>query len=138
MGTRASFWIGDPATNEREWLGCIAFDGHRENFKSFALIKTAQEFRDEIERLSKDRDDFAFPSKGWPFPWKDDIFMTDRTYAYFNGKVNIARFHEPFIPMSEAIIDHPLMEDDPNHKKVSSNLDYDPSQPDSIMFMRSK
>jgi hypothetical protein len=29
---------------------------------------------------------FARPGEGWPYPWADDIFLTDFTYAFLDGK----------------------------------------------------
>lgn len=90
MGTRASFWIGDPRQAESEWVGCKSHDTYPENpyIRAILRAKSEEQFREAVRRLSEiDPEDFDTPEQGWPFPWVDDIFLTDYTYAYFNGNV---------------------------------------------------
>lgn len=133
MGTRASFWIGNPTDLEnREWLGCIAWDGHPENM---SCSSSEESFRGFVAGLST-REDFATPDKGWPFPWADDIFVTDFTYAFFDGKVMAACFHCGFVPLEEAQKDDFEWPDkDTLPKGIPAPKPYDRSQPDSIMII---
>ena len=139
MGTRAAFWIGDPRQlDAREWLGCKAWDGYPDspNIRPILLAKSEKEFRKYVGELAK-QDDFAKPDGGWPYPWKNDIFLTDFTYAWIDRQVKVARFYSPFVTVAEC--DSPGFEfgdDDPTMKGVSSGKDYDTSQPDSIMILR--
>jgi hypothetical protein len=136
MGTRASFWIGDPVNlDDREWLGCIAWDGHVKNFPEFIGVTTEDEFRQHVHRLSESREGFAHPDKGWPFPWDNDIFLTDRTYAFFNGHVNVCVFHYKFWPIDQYLICDDIGPEIETHKNVPAPSQYNPKQPDSIMFL---
>lgn len=135
MGTRASFWIGDPRDLEhREWLGCVAWDGYEWcEDNDWSRISTEVEFRSAIAIVKEERDDFADPMRGgWPFPWVDDIFLTDVTYAFFNGAVWYTWFYAPFVEVGEEQPeDHP---DDPSMRGVPSpSAEWDRSQPDSIL-----
>lgn len=139
MGTRASFWIGDPTDLEkRKWLGCIAWGGHPENFEHFAPMDDTQ-FMGTVEEMSRTRKDFATPTKGWPFPWHDDIFLTDVTYAYFDGAVQVCWFHKPFqsllVYLTDTTEEDEEPKDDPRHKKVPAPVAYDRTQPDSIIIV---
>lgn len=138
MGTRAAFWIGNPVDlGTREWLGCVAWDGYPSEFAQLAEITTAPEFRAAIDATATIRSDFADPTKGgWPFPWNDDIFLTDYTYALIDGIVQCACFHSEFRPLAFELA-NPESEsppDDPTHHNVPALADYDRSQPDSIMI----
>ena len=67
MGTRAAFWIGDPTDlDNREWLGCVGWDGHPENFEILTKAKNEEEFRSMVKDFDTSRDGFAHPGKGWP------------------------------------------------------------------------
>ena len=133
MGTRASFWIGDPRGLEhREWLGCVAWDGYAWESGDWALITTEVRFRDAVAVVKDARDDFADPAcGGWPFPWTDDIFLTDYTYAFFDGAVHYALFHSPFMRVGEELPDD--YSNDPSMNAVlGPSAERDRSQPDSI------
>lgn len=139
MGTRAAFWMGDPTNLERrEWLGCIAWDGYPSAFEELAACNEAG-FRAAVMRMAVNRDDFATPTRGWPFPWADDVFLTDYTYAFFDGAVQVCCFHRPFMPMAAYLTRDEETEDettdDPRHAKVPAPALYDPTQPDSIMIV---
>lgn len=141
MGTRAAFWMGDPANLEqRQWLGCVAWDGYPSSFEDFAAYNEAG-FKMAVMRLATERRDFAAPDKGWPFPWSDDVFLTDCTYAFFDGKVQYCYFHQSFMPLAQWIeLDNSEEEredpgDDPRHIKVPAPAAYNPEQPDSIMVV---
>lgn len=142
MGTRAAFWIGDPRDLEnREWLGCIAWDGHPGNFaQDFLPVHTEGRFRMIIEKISKERNDFSSPDKGWPFPWEDNIFLTDYTYAFFDGKLHVSCYFSGFITFEYFLTtEDPFPEDrkdDHTCYNVPSGKKYDQSQPDSIMIFR--
>lgn len=132
MGTRASFFVGDPRDLEkREWLGCIAFDGYPEGVDELDEIGTEKAFKKAI-RAMEQRDDFASPKGGFPFPWPDDLFLTDYTYAFFDGKLQVACGHRGFVEWGER---NKLSE---MQNSIPSNIPapgpYDPSQPDSIMI----
>lgn len=142
MGTRAAFWVGDPADLEnREWLGCVAWDGHPESFKHLARIRRRDTFKKAILAVAASRGDFASPTAGgWPFPWDDDVFLTDVTYALIDGVVQVCWFHQPF----KALADYLKIEDadaedetkdDPRHANVPAPKAYDPQQPDSIIML---
>lgn len=142
MGTRAAFWLGDPRNkNEREWLGCVAWDGYPEGLPNLSETppKTKEEFIEVINKIKRERDDFASPENGgWPFPWNNDIFLTDYTYAFFDNCLKVTCFHHGFVP----ILDYKIKSedvsseerDDPTLKNVSIDLEYDTQQPDSIMI----
>jgi hypothetical protein len=135
MGTRAAFWKGDPRNlADREWLGCIAFDGYPDGKVGDVLAATSLEaFLAAVQELSQEPD-FADPRGGWPFPWSDDVFLTDFTYAWFNDEVNVSCFHSGFVSSSKAIAGEWPENDDPSCSKVPSGKEYDRSQPDSIMI----
>ena len=139
MGTRAAFWVGNPTQlDKREWLGCIAFDGHPENFEQLAGIVSEKEYRDAVQVIRDSSRDFATPDKGWPFPWADDIFLTDITYAFFGGVVQVCWFHSTFVSLNQYLVDPGVycIEDVPEHINVPCGKPYDPSQPDSIMIIQ--
>ena len=146
MGTRASFWLGDPRDlKNRKWLGCIAWDGYPKVEDDsagvdFRAVETKEEFLQEVQKLVK-RDDFAHPGRGWPFPWDDDIFLTHYTYAYFSGKLHIAHGYREFVPFKEyhlSIYDWDEREDKDSFKGVPAPEKYNPEQPDSIMWLIAK
>lgn len=139
MGTRASFFIGDPTNlDQREWLGCIAWDGYPGSFSAWAEPRTEAEFRADVATLASERNDFATPTRGFPFPWADDLFLTDYTYAYFDGAVQTCCFHQSFMTVAAYLAqdeDAEQLYDDPHHVKVPAPAAYDRSQPDSIMII---
>ncbi|WP_332690025.1 hypothetical protein [Devosia sp.] len=104
MGTRAQFFIGNPMDLEtREWLGCVAWDGYPDG-DCGGLAKASSEvgFRALVADLKAKRDDFCDPAeRSFPFPWRNDLFLTDYTYALFDGAVQMTCFHRGFIPLSE-------------------------------------
>jgi hypothetical protein len=138
MGARAAFWMGDPINlDRREWLGCIAWDGYPDAFEDLASCNEAG-FRAAVMRMAANRKDFAAPAGGWPFPWSDDIFLTDYTYAFFDDAVQVCCFHDPFMPMAQYLArddDADELTDDPRHVKVPAPAEYNPEQPDSIVIL---
>jgi len=103
MGTRAQFFVGDPQDIEnREWLGCIAWDGYPDgDCNILAEAKNADEFRALVKQLAETRDDFCDPAKfGFPFPWKDNLFLTDCTYAFLDGETKFTYFHNGFVSIN--------------------------------------
>lgn len=104
MGTRAQFFVGDPRDiDNRVYLGCIAFDGYPDgDCKAFAKCDTERKFRNAVKRLASKRRDFSDPAvRSFPFPWKDDLFLTDCTYAWFNDAVQFTWFHRGFVKLAD-------------------------------------
>ncbi len=137
MGTRAAFWIGDPRDIEsREWLGCKAFDGHPEGFADLSNVVTEKAYRNVIAEIAA-ADDWASPVGGWPYPWADDVFVTDFTYAFFGSRVMVSCFKCGFVPLPDALKENHKWPDadDPSLENVSSGHAYDRTQPDSIMVI---
>lgn len=105
MGTRAVFFVGHPANVEsREWLGTIAWDGYPEGSIGDWLVGVTSEaeFRAGVKKIEDDREDFANPAvHSFPFPWMDDLYLTDYTYAWFGGKVWMTCFHIGLVSLDE-------------------------------------
>ncbi len=103
MGTRADFYIRikkSPEKPEMKWLGSVAWDGYPSGFDDgpglIALTSTSEkEFAAAVEEMLIERDDATFPSKGWPWPWKDSC-TTDYAYVFYEGKVLGFCFGCPF------------------------------------------
>ena len=146
MGTRAAFWIGNPQDlDKREWLGCVAFDGYPEGLPGIEDVKTEKEFRAFIARKRAESTCFAKPEGGWPYPWDDDIFLTDYTYAFFDGKLQVTVFHSGFQTLEDYQRDTQGDHDDDRAEptdKLPSNVPapktYDRRQPDSIIIVSAK
>ncbi len=143
MGTRASFFIGNPCDLEnRKWLGCIGWDGYPDGLPQLADVKDQEDFEKFVKCCKDERDDFADPEKGgFPFPWQDDLFLTDFTYAFFDGKLQLACFHHGFYTWEEYQADKETDDEDeenPELKNVAAPGEYDRSQPDSIMIIQGK
>lgn len=104
MGTRASFWIGNPEDlKNRKWLGCVSWDAYpgKKTAPLFS-VTTQHEFIEAINKIEASCEDFTSPKEcGWPFPWYDDLFLTDYTYAFFDDVVQVACFHKGFIPFDK-------------------------------------
>lgn len=134
MGTRASFWIGDPRKiKNRKWIGCIKWDGEPDgNIEVLKEAKTEDEFIDIINNIYSNRDDFAHPDKGWPYPWDDDIFLTDYTCAFFDNEIKIAYFHRGFFPFSEIF---KIDGEDNLPDNIPAPMPYNSEQPGSILLM---
>lgn len=138
MGTRAAFWAGDPRNlKARRWLGCIAWDGYPEGLPELADVTTEEAFLAAVESYKEKRDDFADPAKGgWPFPWADDIFLTDYTYAWIEGRLVVASYHTGFVQWEEATAEDfewPGKDCLPSNVPAASG--WDRGQPDSIMLI---
>lgn len=103
MGTRALFFIGHPSDLvAREWLGSIAWDGYPEDGIGDYLLEADSEesFRAVVGKIEEDREDFSDPAVH-AFPWTDDLYLTDYTYAWFGGKAWMTCFHIGFIALDE-------------------------------------
>lgn len=141
MGTRAAFWKGDPRNlKDREWLGCVAFDGYPEGIEGIEKVTDEKSFLELVNQQSARRD-FASPKRGWPYPWSDDVFLTDFTYAFFDGKLQLSPYHHGFMTVKEyeayCAADEPEDKpDDHTMQNVPAPGKYDPSQPDSIMIFK--
>lgn len=94
MGTRATFWIGDPRDLERrQWLGATNFDGYCDSYPLFDAVETEEDFRFAV-RHHHENSEFIQPGSGWPWPW--DVFSSDFTYAFFDGDVWVSLFRSSF------------------------------------------
>lgn len=85
MGTRADFYIG--RGKAAKWIGSCAYDGHEDTMKHLGIVgaESRKDFVAAVEkRIAKE--DGTRPDDGWPWPW-DDGHLTDRSYAWDNGKV---------------------------------------------------
>jgi hypothetical protein len=83
MGTRAQAFIGSPHDYEnRRYLGSVGFDGY-----VFPEMLSKARSAEEFEKIWFDevigRRDFCPPDRPYPFPWADDIFVSDITLAWF-------------------------------------------------------
>lgn len=145
MGTRAQFFIGDPQDVEgREWLGCVAYDGYvgGDCGETLSGAKTPEAFRAAVKRLQELRDDFTDPeTQSFPFPWANDLFLTDYTYAFFDGRVQVTCFHSgwrdlppTFDPKFAGENLWPEGQDELPHD-VKSPAGSGPKGPDSIMIL---
>lgn len=145
MATRAAFWLGDPSNlAQREWLGCVAYDGYPNGAVTADLeaVTAPEQLRAWVAEHLALCSDFAAPSRGWPFPWDDDIYLTDFTYAFFDGQLQVACFYSGFLLYREVAAK--LKEGDwewPDTETLPRNVPaprpYDPTQPDSIMLISS-
>ena len=147
MGTRAAFWLGNPCDlDNRQWLGCIAWDGMLSNFADMAEIDNEEDYLKYVLENVATRKDFADPRHGgWPFPWADDVFLTDCTYAFYNDRVHACWFWQPLEPLADY-----LARDNDDEDKRPDALEqhnvpapdgsnfYDCRQPDSIMMFTIK
>ena len=85
MGTRADFYVGRGV--DAEWLGSIAWDGYPEGIEAAVLkAKTVTQFKRELLKFFKERDDVTLPELGWPWPWTDS-HTTDYGYCFDKGRV---------------------------------------------------
>lgn len=87
--SRASFWIGDPSIiSERQYLGCIGFNGNPEDedLLELQIIKTPQEFIDFVTKVLVPRKDYSPPENGWPFSHFEN---TGYTYIFMDGKIEV-------------------------------------------------
>ncbi|HET6610148.1 MAG TPA: hypothetical protein VFG62_26020 [Rhodopila sp.] len=104
MGTRAQFFIGDPQDIQgRVWLGTVGWDGYPDgDMAPLADCSTEQRFREVLNDIVSKRRDYCDPNTNdFPFPWKDDLFLTDCTYAFRDGAVYFNYFHSRPMPMAE-------------------------------------
>ena len=148
MGTRASFFIGNPQdVAARKWLGCIAFDGYPDgDCEALKSAATEQEFSDAVAVIASNRDDFCDPAKhGFPFPWTGDLFLTDYTYAWFDGQPMMTCFHRGFVGMQayEDMSEEDRDAFDEQSERLPSNVpastaEWDRSAPDSIMVVTAR
>lgn len=142
MGTRAQFFIGNPCDVEkRKWLGCVAWDGYPDgDLNSLKDCTDEQSFIETLSSIMENRSDFCDPNKhDFPFPWLDDVFLTDCTYAFYDGKVIFNSFHnkpvemKAYMNMSDEELD--LIKDVlPRNIKASRNIGKEKG-PDSIMII---
>lgn len=105
MGTRAQFFVGNPSDIVgRKFLGTVAFDGYPDGDCGDALmgVKDAETFEACVRHIASKRRDFSDPAeRSFPFPWRDDLYLTDCTYAFFDGAVQFTSFHIGFVPLEK-------------------------------------
>ena len=108
MGTRADFYVGKG--RDAEWLGSIAYDGHRESIDPQILgCQSPEAFRYAVARFLAERDDATLPAQGWPWPW-DTSATSDCSYWHFGGQTWDAQGNpEVYVPCS---VKEPTDEDD--------------------------
>lgn len=140
MGTRASFWIGNPMDlDNRQWLGCIGWDGYMgSKTEPLSHATNEEEFKEAVQAIEGGCDDFTNPKEnGFPFPWVDDLFLTDYTYAFFDGQVQVAYFHNGFIAYHEVTAHEEFNFDNLPFlpKNVPTGTPYDRKGKDSIMIL---
>lgn len=146
MGTRAQFFVGNPEDVEnRRWLGTTAWDGYPDGWIApLAKVMSEEGFVNAVKDLAGSRDDFCDPAKhGFPFPWTDDLFLTDYTYAWFDGRVMMTCYHRGWVELRAY-----LNGDDASRgayhndvEQLSRNVPaptstWDRSGPDSIVILR--
>jgi hypothetical protein len=118
MGTCAAFWVGVPLTTQTHTgimhytpnilLGCVAWDGHPENFPELKGITGEQAFRRAVRENIAIRDDWTPGRHGFPFPWRDDLFLTDFNYIYSRrpnlrrGAVFASCYRSGLVPFDDA------------------------------------
>ncbi len=146
MGTRAQFFIGNPQDIEgREWLGTVAWDGYPNGDCGDAVrgSKTADEFRAGVAKIAKEREDFGDPDRNsFPFPWRDDLFRTDVTFAFFDGEVKATYYHAGFRPLEFFYGEDGGEYGDDHQDELPSNVpapsSTKPRGPDSIMIIQAR
>jgi hypothetical protein len=152
MGTRAAFFIGDFRDPEkREWLGCIAWDGYPAGVPGIVQAKSEADFRQAVADLSN-RNDFAPPTGPFPFPWENDLCLTDCTYTWHDGEV-WTEFDRRFVPLERALEVWNSEDDERDSKEIILKRDfptrdcdnipapgkpYDGTAPDSIIILAAK
>ncbi|AXQ68925.1 hypothetical protein HOU00_gp200 [Caulobacter phage CcrPW] len=145
MGTRAQFFINHPSDLEKRiWLGSVAWDGYPEGDigEAFQGVKTVHDFREAVDKIALQRDDYCDPDKrSFPFPWMNDLYLTDCTYAFFDDAVQFTYFHNGFMPLEQFLA---LTEE--QHEELSEREDQLPENvpaptsalppgPDSIIIV---
>lgn len=148
MGTRAQFFIGNPSDLEtRIWLGAVAWDGYPDGDigDAFKGVTSVHEFREAIDKIALQRNDYCDPDKrSFPFPWKDDLYLTDCTYAWFEDAVQFTYFHSGFMPLEEylGLTDEQREEIDDREDQLPDNVPAPtsalPPGPDSIMIFTAR
>lgn len=145
MGTRAQFFIGDPEdVTNREFLGCVAWDGHIEGDCGEALrgAKSPDEFRAGVQKIAASRKDFCDPAtRSFPFPWTKNLYLTDSTFAFFDGEVKATAFHLGWRPLEAFFGDTDPYGDDPKDElpnDVPAPVSTKPPGPDSIMIISAR
>ena len=146
MGTRAQFFIGNPSDIEnRVYLGTVAWDGYPDGDigKILKGVTTEESFRNVIKKgIAEEREDYADPeTTNFPFPWKDDLYLTDCTYAFFDGVVQFTYYHTGFVPLDKylAFTDDEISayseQEDTLPRDIEAPRSDKPAGPDSIMII---
>ena len=145
MGTRTQFFTGDPQDLEgRKWLGTLAWDGYPDgDCGVLAAAGTEEEFLAAVAGIKAARRDFCDPAKhGFPFPWTDNLFLTDFTYAFFGGRTQVTNYARGWIGLADYLADGPAREAyDGQEERLPEDVPaptaaWDRSGPDSIIVTR--
>lgn len=145
MGTRAQFFVGNPSDLEnRDWLGCTAWDGYPDGYcgEAFRDVATAEQFVAAVEGF-RTRDDFCDPFKhSFPFPWRDDLYLTDYTYAFFDGRMQVTCYRGGWRDLGAVLAsagnDDIWADADELPSNVPAPDAKGPKGPDSIMIITSR
>lgn len=144
MGTRASFFIGNPSDlGARDWLGCVAWDGYPDGDVGELLqhVTTSDAFIAAVEQIKAKRDDFTDPEiNSFPFPWRGDVYLTDYTYAFFDGRVQVTSYHAGWRDLTPDVVSRavdPWKDDEADElpTNVPAPEAKGPPGPDSIMIL---
>ncbi len=103
MGTRAAFFVGNPCDLEnREFIGAFHWDGYPHAiFDDIGGHTDEASFREALTKHVDTRDDWSPADSGFPYPWKDDLFLTDYVYAFFDGALRFTGGYTPWMEISE-------------------------------------
>ena len=145
MGTRAQFFVGNSQDLEgRKYLGTIAWDGYPDGFdaiRKWAAARTPRQFEKLVLAEISQRDDYADPAtRAFPFPWTDNLFLTDYTYAFFDGKARLTCFNRGWITIKQYLRGEREREryfegEDELPENVPAPASKKPRGPDSIMVV---
>lgn len=104
MGTRAAFFIGNPTNvGDRKYIGAFHWDGFpQEVHDSLGVIESEDDFVSALSAHVKTRDDWVPSEDGFPYPWANNLFLTDYVYAFFDGKLQFTGGYAPWCELNDA------------------------------------
>jgi len=106
MGTKGSFWVGNPENPARSnWLGMKKISGYprthssRSNSLNFGGVTTKNQFKRRVKEIQRGTTNFVSPTSAL---YKvEQLHFCDHlpnevnyTYAWFGGKVQIQKFNQ--------------------------------------------